>query len=249
MRVLFVDLETAPCLGWAWGIWEQNIIDLKKSWYILAFAYKWQGERKVHAKAITDYKRFKKDKEDDKELVKDLWRLFNEADVIIAHNGDKFDIRKSNARFVKHSLSPPRPYKSVDTLKLARSQFGFLSNRLNDLGAYLNIGRKLPHTGFDLWKRCMLGERKAIKKMKAYNARDVWLLEKVYDRLKPWAKSHPDLAEGDGCPTCKSTHVHRRGRVRQTRKYQFNCVDCGHWWTAVVTGESDVAGNRRRSGM
>ncbi len=243
MKVLFVDLETAPCLSWVWGMYEQNVIDVKKSWYILAFAYKWQGEKKIHAKAITDYRQ--KDPEDDYGLCKKLHSLISDADLVIAHNGKAFDRRKSHARFIKHGFKPTVHIPWLDTLLLARQQFGFLSNKLNDLGAYLNIGRKLPHTGFDLWKRCMVRERKAIKKMKAYNIRDVWLLEKVYDRLKPWAAKLPAVSEEE-CNACLSTHIHRRGAVRKSKtRFQFECQDCGHWQVKTVGAENEHRRLRR----
>jgi hypothetical protein len=35
-------LETAPNLGYVWGKWEQNVIDFKKSWYVLSFAVLWR---------------------------------------------------------------------------------------------------------------------------------------------------------------------------------------------------------------
>lgn len=224
-------------MGWAWGMYEQNLIDLSKSWYILCFAYKWHGEKKVHTAALPDYSRFSKDREDDRHLVKDLWQLYNEADVIIAHNGDRFDLKKSNARFVYHGLRPPSPYKSIDTLKIARSRFGFLSNRLNDLGAHLGLGRKLPHTGFHLWKQCMLtNSHKHWAKLRKYNARDVTLLERVYERLRPWSLSHPNLAalsESSCCPVCQSTHIQRRGfnlaKIKKTPR--FHCQSCGHWFS------------------
>jgi len=244
LKVLFVDLETAPCLSWVWGMYEQNVIDVKKSWYILAFAYKWQGEKKIHTKAITDFKQA--DPEDDYGLCKKLHSLISQADLVVAHNGKRFDRRKSHARFIKHNLPPCTHIKWYDTLQLARAEFGFLSNKLNDLGAYLNIGRKLPHTGFDLWKRCMRRERKAIKKMKAYNARDVWLLEKVFDRLKPWAKRLPDAAEHE-CNSCLSTHLNRRGPVRKSKtRFQFVCRECGHWQVKTVETKHGER-NRRRS--
>ena len=151
---------------------------------MLSFAYKWQGSDKIHIHALPDYPLFKKDKENDKHLIEDLHDLFDEADVLIAHNGDRFDIRKSNARFITQGLRPPSPYKSIDTLKAARRFFQFDSNKLNDLGQYLGVGRKLPHTGFDLWSRCMRGEKSAWKTMKEYNARDIVLLERVYEKLK-----------------------------------------------------------------
>ena len=96
-KIVFVDIETAPSLGWTWGPkWETSIIDFKTNWYILSFSYKMAGEKKVHTRCLCDYPGYKKDLENDKELVKDLWCIFDEADIIVGHNLDKFDIKKWN---------------------------------------------------------------------------------------------------------------------------------------------------------
>lgn len=216
---------------------EQEVIDLKTSLYMLCFAAKWLGEKRVITYALPDYsRRFAKDKEDDSALVGELWRLFDEADVIIAHNGDRFDLKKSNARFIKHGLTPPSPYKSIDTLKIARAKFAFVSNRLNDLGKYLGVGKKLPHTGFHLWRGCMTGDRASWDLMRRYNARDVELLERVYLKLRPWASPHHNLtlySDRPGCPACQSSNVQRRGfNIARSRKTpRFQCGDCGHWYS------------------
>jgi uncharacterized protein YprB with RNaseH-like and TPR domain len=173
-KIAFFDVENAPSLGYFWGhLWETSIISVTNPWYMLSFSYRWMGEKKIHCHALPDYPLFKKDPENDKHLIEDLHDLLDEADVVIAHNGDRFDIRKSNARFIMQGLKPPSPYKSIDTLKAARRFFHFQSNKLDDLGQYLGVGRKLPHTGFDLWKRCMAGERGAWKTMREYNMHDV----------------------------------------------------------------------------
>ncbi len=238
-NVLLVDVETAPNLGWTWGMYEQNVIDLKTSWYMLSFAAKWLGDKKVKTWALPDYPSYKKNKEDDSNLVGALWGLYNQADVVIAHNGDKFDIKKSNARFIKHGLNPPAPYKQIDTLKVARGRFAFTSNRLNDLAKYLKIGQKLPHTGFHLWQGCMTGDEKSWRLMRKYNAHDVDLLEQVYLRMRPWMVNHPNLTMyGDkvGCPACQSVNIQRRGfNVARTRKTpRFQCQSCGNWWAGKV---------------
>lgn len=239
-RVAFFDVENAPTLGYFWGkLWETSIVSVTNPWYMLSFSYKWMGEDKVHCHALPDYPLFKKDKENDKHLIEDLHDLFDEADILIAHNGDRFDVRKANARFIMQGLKPPSPYKTIDTLKVARRYFHFQSNRLDDLGQYLDVGRKMPHTGFDLWSRCMRGERTAWKTMREYNIKDVLLLEKVYERLKPYMTNHPDLTiynETPGCPTCGSTHVHRRGfAVSRKRKYRrYHCGSCGSWYQGAL---------------
>ena len=179
-RVLFLDIETAPNLGFCWGKWEQNIIDFKRHWFMLSFSMKWQGERSAHTFVLPDFRGYVSNKEDDSRLVTKLWEVMDEADVIVAHNGDRFDVRKSNARFVTHGLTPPSPYKTVDTLKTARRVFRFSSNKLDDLGSQLQVGRKIDTGGIPLWKKCIENDPKAWAKMKRYNAQDVLLLERVY---------------------------------------------------------------------
>ena len=158
----------------------------------------------------------------------------DEADVIIAHNGDRFDLPKINTRFLTHKLNPPSPYKTIDTLKIARSVFKFDSNKLDDLGRYLSIGRKLPHTGFHLWKGCMSGDKASWKLMKRYNGHDVELLEKVYYIMRSWCKNHPNINMGlsEVCPKCQSTKVQRRGfsYTLLRKKQNWFCTSCCGWW-------------------
>src|SRR6266487_356449 len=191
-RILLFDIETAPSLGWVWEKWETNVLAFKTQWYILSFAYKWLGEKRIHTHALPDFTIFTKDREDDSGLVRELWSLLDRADIVVGHNGDRFDLRKSNARFIVHGLAPPSPYKSIDTLKIARRHFNFTSNRLDDLGQYLSVGRKLAHTGVHLWLGCMRGDEKSWTMMRRYNAQDVALLERVYLKLRPWATGHPN---------------------------------------------------------
>lgn len=216
-------------------MYETNIIDLKKSWYILCYSYRWQNEKKIHSVALNDFPAYKKDPEDDSALCKRLHKLFSDADVIISHN-IKFDIKKANARFIKHSLPPPSPYKTYCTLQQARRHFAFTSNRLNDLGRYLGLGRKMPHTGWDMWRKVMHGDAKAWATMRRYCSRDIELLIDVYERIKAWSPSHPRLtaySDKPGCPTCESPKVQRRGNhIALKRKTpRFHCQSCGHWFT------------------
>jgi len=215
-------------------MWEQNVIDVHTDWYMLSFAYKWLDGSKIYTHALPDYpSTYKRDKQDDSALTKELWRVFDAADVLIAHNGDRFDIRKANARFIVHGLQPPRPYRTVDTLKLARKH-KFDSNKLDDLGRYLGVGRKIANTGKKLWLGCMDGDDKSWRTMRRYNANDVALLERVYLRLRGWATTHPDLSiytRSQSCPTCQGVRVTQQG-VKLTKtghRQQYKCLDCGSW--------------------
>jgi hypothetical protein len=229
------DTENAPNLGYTWGIWEQNVIEVIQPWFFLSFAYKWQGSKAIRCISLPDFPGYQNAKINDLHLVKELWRVMDEADVVIAHNGDRFDIRKANARFAKYRLGPPSPYKTVDTLKMARRHFQFDSNKLDELGHYLGVGRKLPHTGKHLWFGCMAGDPKSWAIMRRYNCQDVALLERIYLHLRAWSASHPKMnhisRQSHCCPTCLSPNVQYRGHLftRTGKRQRMHCMDCGTW--------------------
>jgi hypothetical protein len=205
-----------------WEKYEQDVIAFEKEREIICFAYKWLGEKKVYAYYKSDL---------GAEFIPKLHILFDMADYIVAHNGDSFDIKMVNTEFIKYGLTPPSPYKSIDTLKVARSKFRFNSNKLDDLGKLLGLGQKINTGGFGLWLACIKGEKKAIKKMKAYNMQDVILLEKVYLKLRGWDKSQ-GLGHGMQCTNCESTHIIARGWIYLKggfSKRRFQCMSCGKW--------------------
>ena len=232
-KILFYDIETAPNLAYVWGHYQQDVIQHEREWYILCFAWRWGHQKTVHACALPDFpKSYAKDPEDDFNVVKKLHQLFEEADIIVAHNGDNFDYKKANARFVKHGLGPTSPVASIDTLKVARKHFKFTTNHLNRLGKYLDIGVKTDTGGFKTWAGCMRGNPAAWKTMVKYNKQDINLLYDVYMALRPWMTNHPNwnmYTEENGCPTCGHKKVHRRGyrRTRSMTYVQFKCQRCG----------------------
>lgn len=241
-RIAFYDLENAPSLGWYYDRYKEgNIVADEQDWFLLSFAWQWADEKKVHCKALCDYPGYAKNKTDDGPLVKDLHKLFDEADILIAHNGDRFDRRKSNSRFLGCGLPPPSPYKTIDTLKIARRQFMQTSNKLGELGDFLGLGSKIPTTGWSLWRRCIDGDPKAWSLMKQYNRRDVALLRQVYDKLRAWHPNPPNMRAFTGLqccpvPTCGSFNIQKRGTdFSKTRHYQrLRCQDCGKWFPGAL---------------
>lgn len=231
MRKLFLDIETFPNIIYTWGLYEQNSLSVKEDWVIACFSAKWEHGEHI-TKALPDYKGYNPKVRDDKALVKELWNLLDSADIVVAQNGDKFDIKKMNARFAVHGMTPPSPYKTVDTLKVAKSTFGFDSNKLNELGRQLGHGEKKQTGGFKLWMDCMSGIPSAWKRMKLYNKQDVILLEKVYNHFLPWTKNHPNMGlylERLVCKNCASKNTVYRGFSYTTSgKYrEYRCKDCG----------------------
>ena len=232
-KILLFDIETSPLISYTWGLWEQNVIDVKQEWFIMSVAWKWLGEKTTHVEALPDLDLYKKDRTNDLGLIIKLHELFDEADIIIGHNGDQFDIKKVQSRFLYHKMKPVSPFKTIDTLKIARKYFKFDSNKLNYLSKVLGIGQKVKTGGFDLWLDCLSGDKKAWSLMKTYNKQDVVLLEKVYLKLRPWMTSGTKININKyECQSCGSSKIQRRGPsvcgggiIRQ----RLQCQECGKW--------------------
>lgn len=233
MKILHIDIETAPDLIYAFGVYEVNAMDVARDWYMLGFGYQWNHLKQIHWVGQPDFPSFKRNRSDDKDVAKAAWKLLDEADIVLAHNGKQFDIKKLNTRFLIHGLPPPSPYQVLDTKLIARRYFGFSSNKLDQLSRQLDGERKLAHTGKDLWLGCMAGNLADWALMEKYCKHDVALLKKKYDRFLPWIENHPDwnIYEGtkDACPNCGRHLLKENGhRYSQKRRYQqFRCTGCG----------------------
>lgn len=237
-RILILDIETAPILANVWRIWKENVglNQIQHDWFLLSFAAKWLGEEKI---MYFDQSRGGNLEDDARTLVK-LHDLLDQADIVVAHNGRKFDVKKINARFIQQGFQPPSPFKIVDTLEIAKARFAFTSNRLEYIADKLNTDfKKLKHgkyPGFELWKAVMRGDREAWKEMRVYNEHDVLSLEETYLVLRPWDDRHPNVnaqstEEGQACPICGGDHLHQKGYAyTNTGKFhRYRCVDCGAW--------------------
>lgn len=208
---------------------------VERDTFILMASYRWAHEKKTKAHCLPDYPRYKRSKFDDKDLCRDIHNLMDEADIICAHNGDSFDVKKINSRLIVNDFNPPSPYKTIDTLKAARRVFKFDSNKLDNIGRYLNEGRKIPNTGAALWRGCVEGDPKSWRIMRRYGIHDTDLLWSVYGRMRPWITNHPNMTlYGDsvGCPSCGSVNVQRRGVMVKlnSRRHRFHCQECGSWF-------------------
>lgn len=228
MKILIYDIETSPSMAYIWSCWQNNIpINMiHESGELLCWCAKWYGEKNVYSDTVW--------KSGIEGCVKSLHALIDEADAVVAHNGENFDQKVMNTMFIKYGLDPAAPAKMIDTLKVAKNRFRFLSNKLDYIAQYFGFGQK-NKTDFDLWVRVLNGEKKAQREMLDYNVQDVLLLEKVYEKFIPWIKQHPnhalyqDDAETPVCTNCGSTHVHRKGfSYTKVGVYQrYKCQDCG----------------------
>lgn len=237
-RVLYWDLETLPNITYAYDLFSYKSYKMiKQEKSIVSFAWKFDGDRAVQSKTILDFKH--KSPYDDKELVKFIISILNQADYVVAHYGDKFDMRFLRARALINNLCAPAPVQTIDTFKLAKRYFYLNANRLDYLGKLLGLGSKLS-TSFELWASCAEGDKKAIAKMAKYNRQDVALLQKVFKYMLPHVESKLNHnifanAEGHVCPHCGSHDLQKRGvmvlKITKRQRWQCQADGCGSWST------------------
>ena len=232
MKLLFLDIETAPNKAYVWGMFDQNIAanQVEQSSYTLCWSAKWLGDstmRQEHEFGQSEPVAMRR-------ILKPIHALLDKAEVVVHYNGLKFDIPTLNKEFIVHGFTPPSPYRQLDLLQVARRAFRFQSNKLSNVTAALGMGSKIK-TDFSLWVACMAGDEKAWAKMLRYNAQDVRLLERLYRQLRPWIVKHPNWSAFDGrlaCPKCGSKKAQQRGfQVAATRTYtRYHCQSCGGWF-------------------
>lgn len=230
MKILFLDIETAPHKVYVWGLWNQNVAINKivESGYTLCFSAKWYGSDDVIFESVfTDTP---------KKMIQKAHKLLEEADAVVHYNGTSFDIPTLNKEFLLYGLKPPAPFKQIDLYTTAKKVFRFPSNKLDYIAQALKVGKKTKGLTHEIWAKCMEKDSDAWTTMMEYNINDVLILEKVYDKMKPWIKGHANhsLYEENGlcCPNCGSARYQRRGySYTQAAKYaRFQCTGCGHWF-------------------
>lgn len=230
MRILLLDVETAPNLAYVWGIWEQNVglNQLMASDYMLCWAAKWLDEKTVFFSS--------RETNSEQQMLEPLHKLMEEADAIVHYNGKRFDIPWINREFIMAGFEPPSPYKQIDLLETVKRQFKFPSNKLDYISKALGVGEKVKHVGFELWLGCIRNDPEAWKQIQTYNIGDVTVLENLYLKVRPWIKGHANHSLHNigalVCPRCGSQHHHKRGVTHTLAStYQrYQCLSCGGWF-------------------
>jgi DNA polymerase elongation subunit (family B) len=231
IKRLFFDIETSYYLVPTFQFWKVNINpdNILREKKIICVSYKWQYEDKVHVL------KWDEKNQDDTKLVKDFIQVIKHADELIAHNGDKFDIKELRTRAILTGNLMFPIYRTLDTLKKARQYFRFPSNKLAYLGKALKVGRKLDHEGMKLWiDICEHNDKEALKRMLSYCVQDVILLEEVYLALSPYIYHNTNMAVLKGgekwhCPECASNNVqlsHTDATAMGYIKRHMKCNSC-----------------------
>ena len=254
-KILILDLETAATVALTFGRFKVNLgqdnIVTEGGW-ILCASYCWLGEDKIHTLRLTRQEVLGCD---DSRIVAAFWELYEQADAIVAHNSQQFDHKVLQARSAFNGFPPLPTVKVLDTLILAKKHMRLPSNKLDSIGEYFGLGRKIDNGGINLWKRVQSGDAQAMQEMVEYCEQDTELLTQVYLRLRAIGHAGSDFNAGlyhnDNklrCRRCGSEHVHQTGRTSNTSMSiftEFRCDDCG----AVQRDRTSTTTKEKRSGL
>lgn len=232
MKILIYDLETIPTEAYVWSAWKQNVapIQVQEQGRVVCWAAQWLGDKDKDM--MFDAEWITPPVDGERDFIHNLYDLFDEADVLITFNGDKFDQLVANTEFMKRGLGPPPPHRSIDMYKVSKQRFRLLHHRMDSVAEALGIVGKTDTGGFKLWLDVMAEKPRAQKLMEKYNKRDITVLRKIYEKLLPWVKNHPSVStDGHTCPACNSSKLHKRGfhKTKVSTFQRYRCTSCGHW--------------------
>lgn len=231
-KVLLLDIETAPIEGTFWRIGRKVSLtheNITKDWFIICWSARWLFSEETMGECVTSQEAIDGD---DARIMRILWSLLEEADVLIGHNIAGFDLPKINTRFMINDIMQPTPAIVLDTLKAAQAH-SFSSNKLDFLGILVTRKGKLK-TEYELWKKCLRGDQESLDYMLKYCKEDSLLLEEVYLFLRPYMKNHPNLAlmadvKELTCGVCLSPGMIEVGDYYTgvNRYSSYRCPSCG----------------------
>lgn len=232
-KILLFDIETAPMEVYVWDLRNNNYIspdNVIKDFSVLCWSAKWLFDSTVIGAKVSGQDAINRE---DKSILEEMWKLLDEADIVIVQNGKKFDIPKLNTRFIKAGYPPPMYYQVVDTKEIMKRNFGFSSNKLDYVNEFLGIECK-DEMEFEDWIQCVRGNEEYLQKMLDYNKNDVVIMEELYLKLRPWIPAHANLGVfvdvgRDCCPNCQSTQLRWVGQYSTPLgMYEaFRCDACG----------------------
>lgn len=230
LRILFFDLETTPNVTYQWRPNQDYTPHtmLIREHHLLSWAAKWRGRNYVYSDVLTpaEVKRA-----DDSRIMGTLYDVMVDADIVVAHNINRFDWPRFRGYILDNELPPLPEPRIIDTVNWAK-QFGLPYKKLDYLSERFGFGGK-HDTDMDLWRRCMEGDTRALKYMAKYNRKDVRDLEGIFEKFLPYVKGVPKLVVATEpnefvCPFCGSPDLQKRGfKDTNAARYQrYQCKNC-----------------------
>lgn len=230
-KVLIYDIETSYNIVSSWRVgYKLNIMpeNIIKERAIICISYKWADEKEVYNLSWDK-------NQDDKFMLEQFIEVMNEADMLVAHNGDRFDLKWIKTRALIHGLPMLVDYPQFDTLKVAKKKLLLNSNKLDYISKVLgHEGKK--KTDYSLWDKIILHkDAEALQYMIDYCDQDVLQLEHVYNVFRGLEspKLHAGVLQGKNKQTSPISgsidieHIKKVTTNRGTVKHIMKDLDTG----------------------
>lgn len=228
LRKLYWDIEMLPGVFYGWSMYSEPFQQIENT-TISMISYRWDGEDEVHSIHLNE-KQYNKNIRNEKPIIKEFLKVVNQADVMVAHNGDKFDWKKFNFKVAKYNLKPVKKPILVDTLKMVKQEMSADSHRLGDLCREFNLPVKIPLNGG--FTAAFRGYGKYLELVN-YNRQDIICLEMLYNYIKPHCRPKYDVSKLDNknraCSSCGSCDIIKYGKyILATGKQvsRYRCKTC-----------------------
>ena len=232
-KILTIDIErmkgSASIEFWDLGDYKGRRIrpdDVTEWPRTICAAWRWYGTRRI------DFASEWGDGRD--EFLTRVWHAYDDADIVVGHNIDGFDTKHLNTSWWTMGLGMPSPYKTVDTLKVARRHLGAESKTLDALLKRLGEPGKTDRYDVELARKALAGDKAAQGRLMRYNKGDIAATERLYESLRGWNPSHPHLGLYSGvedcCYACGGTSFTRLAKdpVALSQSYAgYRCDNCG----------------------
>lgn len=209
---------------------------------------------------VDDYKGWKNDPWNDRELVSDLRDFLSGADTWITYYGKRFDgpfmatrivYWRSRGFDIPHMENVPH----IDLYDTAKRRLRLHSNRLQVVSTLLGHGDKTP-LDLPVWIKAAGGHKKSIDYIAKHCDKDSIILARNYLSLRPLVVAHPHIGMLDGgkaadsCSVCGSRHLQKRGTYTTpaSKRQRVWCKQCGKWGNIAYKAPIIVAKTTRRRG-
>jgi uncharacterized protein YprB with RNaseH-like and TPR domain len=210
-KVLVYDIETsrAPAMVFQTGKAYINHTQLRDEFKIISISYKWLGEDKVHALE------WDKNHSDEK-LMRDFLPVYNQADMVVGYNNDKYDNKWINTRGAKYRLRVNTNIKSFDLYKQMKRLMYLPSYSMAYVSKFFGVTQKQHHEGIRMWDMIQFGtkaeQKEYLAKMILYNVGDIVTTEEIYLEMRQYMghKTHLGVLLGKDkytCPHCGGKNI------------------------------------------
>ena len=256
LKILFFDLELSQAIATVWNTGKQyvghhQLIEPQK---IISYHWKWSDSDKVQNMDWGLHKQC------DKKIIKQIKKDFDRADLIVAHNGNRFDMKKVYGRAMYHGIILNPKYVTFDTMVEVKRLASLPSYSLAFLCKHFGLPFKLDSGGKATWDQVQFDKsREALDHLLYYGDGDITSLEALYYHIRPYtqAKIHAGVLRGGEryhCPSCerlanyKSMYVTAAGTVQ----HWLQCSDrkvCKSQWKVNNKTYQDYMQYKIRNGI